>query len=82
MAQRPNTRRMSQEFENGWGVHVGNHVVGCGMRLFHLTVMKNGDPLFNAYRGWLTEADVARLSAIVESWAPDCAFPEWEDEEE
>ena len=76
-------QQMSQQFENGWGVRVGNHVVGSGMRLFQLTILKDGVPQFNNERwGWLTEADVERLSAIVESWAPDQTFPEWEDEEE
>jgi len=74
---------MSQEFENGWGVSVGNHVVGSGMRLFHLTVLKDGIPQFNKRWGWLTEEKVAELSAIVKSWEPDQTFPDaWEDEEE
>ena len=69
-------------FANGWGVCVGLMMVGCGQRLFRLTVLKNGDPYFNDDREWrwLTEADVARLSAIAKSWAPNQTFPKGEEE--
>ena len=79
---------MSQQFENGWGVSVIDHGYGSDEGLLELAVEKDGilhyaNPVaMGDVCGWLTVEDVERLSAIVESWAPDQTFPEWEDEEE
>ena len=86
--QRPNARRMSHQFENGWGVSVIDHGYGSDEGLLELAVTKDGDLHYDNpvamgdVCGWLTVEDVERLSAIVKSWAPDQTFPEWEDEEE
>tara|TARA_Y100000004_G_C8610683_1_gene284527 strand:+ start:138 stop:407 length:270 start_codon:yes stop_codon:yes gene_type:complete len=69
-------------FANGWGVGVGLMMADCGQRFFRLTVLKDGYQYYDddSEWRWITEADVARLSAIVKSWAPNQTFPEWEEE--
>ena len=72
---------MSEEFENGWGVHILSHGFYVDDEgLLEVVVLKDGDRHYNnpvaMSRVWLTNADIARLSAIVESWAPDQTFPD------